>query len=175
MSKFFSLFTLTKNIVKWQFEKILSQVPSSAYIIDKNKSVTRMWCIIHAVQTVETYLGFSISVRRSGRKRNPNDSVLLSTWCSFRQKCLVVILPSGILNTTIISNFCWAIYQCPSSASEGSFRTTEQRLMLPPKQIYMFLSNSKLFRRRTTATFFPCMPFSNFGVFSYCKVTAFML
>lgn len=77
-----SLFTLTKNIVKWQFEKILSQASSSACIIDKNKCVTRMWCIIHVVQTAETCLGFS----RRVEERNPRRSVWLSTWCSFRQK-----------------------------------------------------------------------------------------
>lgn len=36
------LFTLTKNIVKCQLERISAQVPNSAYITDKNKCVTRM-------------------------------------------------------------------------------------------------------------------------------------
>lgn len=97
---FCSLFTLTKNIVKWQFEKILSQAPTSAYTIDKNKSVTRMCGIIYAVQTAETYLGFSKSVRRSRRKK----PTWLCGWvhdAHLGKACWVVLFSPGVLNGTI--------------------------------------------------------------------------
>lgn len=68
-----SLLRLTKNVVKCQFGRISAQVPNSTYINDENKCVTRMWCIIHVVQTLEVFLGFSKCMRRNRRKRNPNN------------------------------------------------------------------------------------------------------
>lgn len=117
-----SLFTFTKNIVKWQFEKISTQSPNSAYTIDKNKCVTRMWCIIHAVQTAETYLGFSKSVRRNRRKKPK----WLCDWVHDAH------LSKGVLGGIIISwnsewcNFCWESNQCTGPPSEGSFSTTQK-------------------------------------------------
>lgn len=59
-------------------QRISAQVPNSTYNIDENKCVTRMWFIIHAVQILEMFLGFSKSMRRNRRKRNPNDCYWLN-------------------------------------------------------------------------------------------------
>lgn len=170
-----SFFTLTKNIVKWQFEKISSQAPNSAYIIDKNKCITGMWCIVHAVQTVETYLGFSKSVRRSRRKRNPNDSVLLSTWCSFRQKhvwwyCYILVFLILLLAISV----GWSINAQVLHQRDLSGPRNKDWCCLLNKFVCRFQIVSCLGGGREQH-FLLAYNFQLFWIFSYFKVTAFML